>query len=41
MLKNKYNVSYDDIISFDDDSKYFTQTGLGNAKDVFVAGVLR
>ena len=41
MLKNRYDVKYDDILSFDDDSKYFTSKGLGPAEDVRVAAVLK
>jgi len=40
-IKKKYDVEYSDILSFDDDEKYFTSKGLGPASDVFVAGVLK
>lgn len=40
-LKNRYNVDYSDILSFDDDEMYFTSKGLGLAEDVKVAGVLK
>lgn len=40
-VKDRFEVDYNDIISFDDDPKYFDETGLGKAKDVYVAGVLR
>ena len=40
MIKNRYNIEYKDILSYDDDDKYFTEKGLGPAKDVTVAGVL-
>ena len=41
VLKTRYGVEYEDILTFDDDEKYFTEKGLGPAKDVYVAGVLR
>ena len=41
VLKRRYNVEYEDILTFDDDEKYFTEKGLGPAKDVYTAGVLR
>lgn len=40
MLKNKYGVEYEDIMTFDDDAKYLSGGGMGNAKDVFAVGVL-
>lgn len=39
-LKETFNVEFRDILAFDDDSRYFTKEGLGDAKDVYVAGVL-
>lgn len=41
VLKRRYGVEYSDILTFDDDEKYFTEKGLGPAKDVYAAGVLR
>jgi len=41
LLKSRYGVEYQDILSFDDDEKYFTKKGLGPAEDVYVAGVLQ
>ena len=41
ILKDKYGINYDEILSFDDDKKYFTKEGLGPASDVYVAGVLK
>lgn len=40
-LSKNYNVKYKEILAFDDDEKYFSKKGLGAAKDVYVAGVLR
>jgi len=41
LVRKKFNIQYSDIINFDDDKNYFENgKGLGNAKDVFVAGVL-
>jgi hypothetical protein len=40
-VKDRYGINYEDILSFDDDKKYFSEKGLGKAKDVFVAGVLK
>ena len=40
LLKDKYKINYNDILSFDDDQKYFSKKGLGPASDVYVAGVL-
>ena len=39
-IKEKYDIDYDDILAFDDDVRYFSSEGLGEA-DVYVAGVLR
>jgi hypothetical protein len=39
LVKRKFNVEYKDILVFDDDPRYFTKEGLGDAK-VYVAGVL-
>ena len=41
VLKRRYHVEYSDILTFDDDEKYFTEKVLGPAKDVYAAGVLR
>lgn len=40
LLKTRYNINYNDILTFDDDEKYYTEDGLGPAKDIYVAGVL-
>ena len=39
LVKKKFNVQYDEILVFDDDERYFTREGLGDA-NVYVAGVL-
>ena len=41
MVKNRYGIEYEDILSFDDDERYFSDEGLGPADDVMVAGVLK
>ena len=41
ILKKRYKVEYKDILTYDDDEKYFTEKGLGPAKDVYTAGVLK
>ncbi len=41
LVRKKFGINYSDIINFDDDKKYFRDgEGMGDAKDVFVAGVL-
>jgi len=40
LLKSKYQTEYDRILAFDDDKRYFSSVGLGDAEDVTVAGVL-
>ena len=40
ILRDRYGVNYDEILSFDDDRKYFSKEGLGPESDVYVAGVL-
>jgi hypothetical protein len=39
LVKRKFKVEYEEILVFDDDPRYFTSEGLGDAS-VFVAGVL-
>lgn len=39
-LKNISGIGYDRMLAFDDDKRYFSSVGLGQAKDVTVAGVL-
>lgn len=40
LIKRKYGIDYSDILMFDDDQKYFSKVGLGDAEKVFVADVL-
>lgn len=50
LVKRKFNLSYENIMEFDDDEKYFRTaaklgtaklSALGEAQDVFIAGVLK
>ena len=49
LVKRKFNLEYSQILEFDDDEKYFKRegckeckvVGLGEAQDVFIAGVLK
>ncbi len=40
LVKRHFNIRYEDILVFDDDARYFSSLGLGEA-NVYVAGVLR
>lgn len=41
LIRKKFSVQYNNILMFDDDQKYFSKEGLGDAEKVFVAGVLQ
>ena len=41
IVKERYDVEYAEILAFDDDPRYFSEVGMGAARDVRVAGVLR